>query len=125
MFHSIDALNSERSTVSLEREISTQASLRKKNSLIRNSTNPRDSMPPCQNSSRSDSLYESLRQLILPTHEVQTSCRICFEEFAEGDEIGKSKNRDCCHIYHVDCIVHWLMNNDECPICRTKFMTVV
>ncbi len=33
----------------------------------------------------------------------------------EGDELG---NIDCGHGYHVSCIQQWLVQKNQCPICK-------
>lgn len=51
------------------------------------------------------------------------SCPICTEEFTEGELIAMSKNIDCSHVYHTDCIIPWMMkSHDECPMCRNDFL---
>jgi hypothetical protein len=37
------------------------------------------------------------------------------EEYVEGDELGKI---ECGHGYHVSCIQQWLMQKNQCPICK-------
>ncbi|GFH56749.1 hypothetical protein CTEN210_13225 [Chaetoceros tenuissimus] len=49
-------------------------------------------------------------------------CSICVEEYREGDDIAWSKNEICSHVYHTDCIVAWLMNHSDCPLCRNDFL---
>lgn len=49
-------------------------------------------------------------------------CSICVEEYREGDDIAWSKNEICSHVYHTDCIVAWLMNHSDCPLCRSDFL---
>mmetsp|Transcript_20724 Transcript_20724/g.26163 ORF Transcript_20724/g.26163 Transcript_20724/m.26163 type:complete len:325 (-) Transcript_20724:372-1346(-) len=48
-------------------------------------------------------------------------CNICLEEYKVGEDIGWSRNSDCHHAFHKDCIIEWLANNDDCPICREKY----
>lgn len=49
-------------------------------------------------------------------------CTICCEEYEVGEDIAWSNNDECCHCFHTDCIVVWLMHdNDECPICRNQY----
>jgi hypothetical protein len=49
-------------------------------------------------------------------------CPICMEPYKAGDEIAWSKNEECHHAFHLDCILNWLMNNDECPMCRGDYL---
>lgn len=47
---------------------------------------------------------------------------VCFSDYVKGDDIAWSKNEQCCHVFHTDCILEWLMNHDECPMCRNTYM---
>ncbi|KAJ7982222.1 RING/U-box superfamily protein [Quillaja saponaria] len=42
-------------------------------------------------------------------------CSICLEDFEDGCEVTRTP---CSHVYHGDCIVNWLHNNNLCPLCR-------
>lgn len=48
-------------------------------------------------------------------------CSICLEEYKVGDEIAWSRNDNCHHAFHKDCIIEWLVNHQNCPICRNKY----
>jgi len=50
------------------------------------------------------------------------SCPICLEEYKVGDEIAWSKNDQCPHAFHLDCALDWLMDHDECPLCRGDYL---
>ena len=50
------------------------------------------------------------------------SCPICNELYQEGDEVCWSRNYDCAHAFHLDCKVIYLMNTDECLLCRNNFL---
>mmetsp|Transcript_17623 Transcript_17623/g.22248 ORF Transcript_17623/g.22248 Transcript_17623/m.22248 type:complete len:230 (+) Transcript_17623:1420-2109(+) len=50
------------------------------------------------------------------------SCPICLEEYKVGDEIAWSKNNECPHAFHLDCMINWLMDHDECPLCRADYL---
>ncbi|XP_059653979.1 probable E3 ubiquitin-protein ligase XERICO [Cornus florida] len=47
-------------------------------------------------------------------------CIICLEKFEVGSEVTCMP---CSHIYHEDCLVHWLELNNSCPVCRFKMPT--
>ena len=49
-------------------------------------------------------------------------CPICCEEYEKGDDIAWSKNEDCVHAYHTDCIVPWLLEHSDCPMCRNDYL---
>ena len=49
-------------------------------------------------------------------------CPICLGEFEAGQEICSSKNLDCHHSFHLDCMLEWLMKHDECPLCRQDYL---
>jgi hypothetical protein len=52
-------------------------------------------------------------------------CSICLDEYAPGDRISRAKNVSSCqHLFHEHCITGWLMNNDNCPICRASYFDV-
>lgn len=51
------------------------------------------------------------------------SCPICLEEYKANDEIAWSKNHDCAHAFHLDCILDWLMDNEDCPLCRAHYLS--
>ena len=42
-------------------------------------------------------------------------CSICLENF----EIGKQcLYLPCMHLFHSICIMHWLLDNNNCPECK-------
>ena len=49
-------------------------------------------------------------------------CDICQEEYKKGDVMAASRNPACTHLYHQHCIVEWLVNHDECPVCRRNYL---
>lgn len=46
-------------------------------------------------------------------------CAICLEKYMSGDEVSSS--RQCCHMFHKECITEWLLRKDCCPYCRLQF----
>ena len=60
-----------------------------------------------------------------PTKRVSSKlCSICLEDFKSSDEICHSKS-GCGHIYHVECLLEWMMRNADCPICRAVILSPV
>lgn len=49
-------------------------------------------------------------------------CSICQERYEHGDIACWAITDDCDHIFHDKCILKWLENRDECPLCRTKLL---
>jgi len=49
-------------------------------------------------------------------------CPICFNEYQVGEDIAWSCNEICYHAFHYDCILHWLLNHDDCPMCRSDYL---
>ncbi len=49
-------------------------------------------------------------------------CPICMESYTDGDDIAWSYNEACTHVFHRECIVRWLMKNDDCPMCRASYL---
>merc|ERR1719400_514525 len=44
-----------------------------------------------------------------------TSCVICMTDFKPGEKVRRLA---CMHLFHVDCIDHWLTRQRVCPYCR-------
>ena len=49
-------------------------------------------------------------------------CSICLEAFEAGEEVSWSRNTECNHCYHQECISQWLIKHDECPVCRNDYL---
>ena len=45
------------------------------------------------------------------------SCSVCIDKFTEDDTC---RELNCGHLFHKDCIDHWLSDNISCPVCRTE-----
>lgn len=56
------------------------------------------------------------------TEYTNVSCPICVEKYKEGDAICWSRNELCVHAYHLECKIGFLMNTDECILCRRSFL---
>ena len=46
-----------------------------------------------------------------------SECSICQEDFQAGANVVKLP---CRHLYHTDCVIHWLETNNTCPLCRLE-----
>ncbi|PIN23270.1 hypothetical protein CDL12_04036 [Handroanthus impetiginosus] len=46
----------------------------------------------------------------------ETLCCVCLGEFEVKEELVQVPT--CKHIFHTDCIRHWLHKNSTCPLCR-------
>ncbi|KAL6313227.1 hypothetical protein AAG906_018693 [Vitis piasezkii] len=43
-------------------------------------------------------------------------CCVCLGEFEIKEELHQVPS--CKHVFHADCIYHWLRTNSTCPLCR-------
>jgi E3 ubiquitin-protein ligase ATL7/58/59 len=43
-------------------------------------------------------------------------CCVCLGEFEIKEELRQIPS--CKHVFHNDCIRHWLHSNSTCPLCR-------
>ena len=64
----------------------------------------------------------SLSLQTLGTESEPIGCNICLMEFQIGEDVAWSKNPDCIHGFHMECIVDWLLVKNECPVCRRDYM---
>ena len=49
-------------------------------------------------------------------------CPICMESYHTGEEIAWSSNDECPHAFHLDCMMGWLMEHSNCPMCRAEYL---
>ncbi|KAL3813516.1 hypothetical protein ACJIZ3_014784 [Penstemon smallii] len=47
-------------------------------------------------------------------------CAVCKDDIAVGDNLTRMP---CCHLYHCNCLVPWLMIRNTCPVCRYELPT--
>lgn len=45
------------------------------------------------------------------------SCSVCMERFGSGAD---AKQIPCGHIFHSNCISHWVSLHNSCPLCRSS-----
>lgn len=60
------------------------------------------------------------------TSKVNTAdaCPICLVEYEEGDVLCWSQSGKCIHAFHKQCMVEWLLRNEECPLCRHNYLSL-
>ena len=49
-------------------------------------------------------------------------CDICLANFQVGSYVAWSKNANCRHAFHVDCVLDWLLQQPTCPTCRQDYI---
>eukprot|EP00249_Psilotum_nudum_P021634 c28183_g1_i3 orf=130-2346(+) len=60
--------------------------------------------------------YSSLDVTVaMVSQESEVKCSICQEEYVDNDELGRL---DCDHSHHTACIKQWLVQKNQCPICK-------
>ena len=47
------------------------------------------------------------------------TCVICLENYEKEDKIT---TLECNHIFHHQCIVSWVENDNTCPLCRVTLL---
>merc|ERR550519_2163113 len=52
------------------------------------------------------------------------TCFICLEPYKEGETIYRSPNEKCIHSFHSTCMMRWLLDHDDCPVCREDFLNI-
>ncbi|KAA0039350.1 hypothetical protein IC582_020569 [Cucumis melo] len=50
-----------------------------------------------------------------------TLCSVCLGEYKTEDKLQKIPT--CGHVFHMDCIDHWLANHNTCPLCRLSVLS--
>ncbi|XVF63458.1 hypothetical protein PTKIN_Ptkin09bG0088500 [Pterospermum kingtungense] len=47
-----------------------------------------------------------------------TQCSVCLGEFEMKEELLQVPS--CKHVFHIECMHHWLHSNSTCPLCRSS-----
>lgn len=62
-----------------------------------------------------DNAANALKERKKEKDEDGKSCAICLEDFEPKEEVMITP---CNHMFHEDCIVPWITNKGQCPVCR-------
>ena len=54
-------------------------------------------------------------------HKEFCSCRVCLEDYKEGEELGVLP---CNHFFHYNCVQEWGKRKPNCPYCNVEIPTV-
>ena len=56
--------------------------------------------------------------------QISGGCSICLAKYEEGDEVVRSSNPLCKHVFHQQCLVQWLESRNDplCPCCRQPYL---
>ncbi|MFS7931868.1 putative transcription factor C2H2 family [Helianthus anomalus] len=86
---------------------------------LTHSNNPTTTTTPRYHSPTSKSAINSIPTVTITPALLHTDpiilCAICKDQFVINDV---TKQLPCKHMYHPDCIIPWLINNNSCPVCR-------
>jgi hypothetical protein len=83
---------------------------------------PQPPAPPI-NSSPAACAMGSDDRLPLAIEEEMAGCAICLSRFRPQQLVCESNNSSCQHVFHKDCMVDWLMkDNERCPMCREVYL---
>ena len=49
-----------------------------------------------------------------------TRCAICRKEYRVNEELCWSQDPLCNHVFHRACMLEWIQEHDECPLCSSQ-----
>jgi len=55
-------------------------------------------------------------------YDMPTTCDICLMDYEVGEDVAWSRNDQCIHAFHKECITDWLLRNPKCPLCRNEYI---
>ncbi|KGN50009.1 probable E3 ubiquitin-protein ligase RHA4A [Cucumis sativus] len=72
----------------------------------------------CQVDLKADNLIDKLPKIQFNEElKIRDSlCCVCLGEFEIKEELLQVPS--CKHVFHIDCMNHWLISNSTCPLCR-------
>jgi hypothetical protein len=60
----------------------------------------------------------------LSTFETIKECPICLDTYTKGEKLAIPISDGCSHAFHDECITLWLLQHNDCPLCRTRLLDV-
>jgi hypothetical protein len=66
----------------------------------------------------SENISINFSQFDEKSKEIHRQCSICIEDFCEESAIILT---GCNHCYHEKCLTDWIVNKNNCPVCRKDF----
>lgn len=60
-------------------------------------------------------LFGGFKEEVFEVGDGELSCGVCLEEVSGGSRCIRIT---CSHVFHMFCIIRWLLQNKKCPICR-------
>lgn len=106
-----------------------------------NNNNNNNNDQNCEREMTTNNICTPTSNAISPLHTLhKLECSICLEDYSPNDTIAWAKDggdaptlssllsnasnnsneNGCDHIFHSACLVAWLQDHDECPLCRRK-----
>jgi hypothetical protein len=46
-------------------------------------------------------------------------CTVCIDSMLEGQQV---RRLPCAHVFHTNCIDHWLLTRRKCPLCNLNII---
>lgn len=62
-------------------------------------------------------------EYLIETAEILYRCCVCLGEFEIKEELLQVPL--CKHLFHIECIHHWLHSNTTCPLCRCSVIPII
>ena len=71
---------------------------------------------PLQNRVNINAIMDLLpSSIVTEKKEEDSNCIICLSDMNVGDNVT---SLPCLHVFHTDCIKHWLESKNSCPVCK-------
>jgi len=101
---------------------STPTMARWKHLTCKVASNHRNKPSTTANTTHSNGTLENAGESAIMDDDNDDVCPICIMPFAVGEQICWSKNPECDHAFHTECLKPWLMDHSECPCCRKDYL---